>query len=77
MGLVSGVRCSSGGHGLRPPLWALHWAEEETEDCLDPTQSLITAFFPVVSQGSRTPEDQASILVRRASHRAVAVFGAS
>ena len=76
-GLVSGVRCGSGGHAAMAFghrfLWALHRAEEERE-CLDPTQSLITTFFPVVSQGSHTPEDQASILVRQASHPAVALF---
>ena len=56
-------------------LWALHRGQEEQEELLDPTQSLITAFFPpVVSQSSQPPEDPTSALVRRASHRAVALF---
>ena len=56
-------------------LWALHRGEEEMEESLDPTQSLITAFFPVVSLSSQQPpEDPKTILVRRASHRAVAHF---
>ena len=56
-------------------LWALHRGQEEQEELLDPTQSLITAFFPpVVSQTLQPPEDPTSALVRRASHRAVALF---
>jgi hypothetical protein len=56
-------------------LWALHRGQEEQEELLDPTQSLITAFFPpVVPQSSQPPEDPTSALVRRASHRAVALF---
>ena len=38
-------------------------------------QSLITAFFPVVPRSpQQPPEDPSTILVRRASHRAVAHF---
>ncbi len=56
-------------------LWALQRGQEEQEALLDPTQSLITAFFPpVASQASQPPEDPTSTLVRRASHRAVALF---
>ena len=56
-------------------LWALHRGQEDQEELLDPTQSLITAFFPpVASQASQPPEDPATALVRRASHRAVALF---
>ena len=55
-------------------LWALQRGQEEQEALLDPTQSLITAFFPVVSPPPQPPEDPATVLVRRASHRAVALF---
>ena len=55
-------------------LWALQRGQEEQEELLVPTQSLITAFFPVVSPPSQPPEDPSSVLVRRASHRAVALF---
>jgi hypothetical protein len=55
-------------------LWALQRGQEEQEELLDPTQNLITAFFPVVSPPAQPPEDPTSELVRRASHRAVALF---
>ena len=55
-------------------LWALQRGQEDQEALLDPTQTLITAFFPVATPPSQPPEDPTSVLVRRASHRAVAVF---
>ena len=58
-------------------LWALSRDCEETEELLDHTQTLITAFFPLVAPTSTAPvteEDRQVTLVRRASHRAVAQF---
>ena len=69
---LSAIEAMGFGHRF---LWALHRGQEEQEELLDPAQSLITAFFPpVVSQSSQIPEDPTSALVRRASHRAVALF---
>ena len=78
--VVSGVRGGNGRHELRTSLsyfWALSRDCEETEELLDHTQTLITAFFPPVAPASTAPvteEDRQATLVRRASHRAVAQF---
>jgi hypothetical protein len=60
-------------------LWALTRQSEEAEELLDPTQTLITAFFPAVTPPvTQTPavtaEDQRAERVRRASHRTVVHF---
>ena len=68
---AAAVEAMAFGHRF---LWALQRGQEEQDELLDPTQSLITAFFPVVPAPSQPPEDPASVLVRRASHRAVALF---
>ena len=57
-------------------LWALTRQSEEAEELLDPTQTLITAFFPAVTPPvtqppAATAEDQRADRVQRASHRAV------
>ena len=55
-------------------LWALARGQEEAEETLDPTQSLITAFFPVITPSPTATDDLTSARIRRASHRAVAQF---
>ena len=55
-------------------LWALARGQEEAEETLDPTQSLITAFFPVITPSPTATDDPTSARIRRASHRAVAQF---
>jgi hypothetical protein len=56
-------------------LWALAQGCKEAEEDFDPTQPLITAFFPVVPPAQpAAPIDQPSNPVHRASRRAVVQF---
>ena len=77
---VWSVACAAAVEAInwgRRYLWALSRDCEETEELLDHTQTLITAFFPLVAPTSTAPvteEDRQATLVRRASHRAVAQF---
>ena len=68
--------CSGGGamEFGRRYLWALARSQEETEEMVDPTQSLIIAFFPVIPPSPMATEDPTSARISRASHRAVAQF---
>ena len=62
------VVCAAAVEAMTRFLWAFHWAEEEMEDGLDSTQSLITTFFLVIQMsGLSDPYNQMTILVRRDS----------